>query len=225
MRQPVNGPCGRPLTPALTRRTWDATDLGPADLDHTDPGPTDLNAMAATVPTAVTGSGVPGRGRSVPGVVPLLRCVYNFNPHTSGSGPSTVSTPTVLDSSSRESRLTSPRVKPLSTSRRSRRRPRRRPHLLDDGRAAAPRDRGDRRGQARSPSKGDLATIGDPAQLAKAYEDGGARIISVLTEQRRFRGSLADLDAVRAGCTILVLRKDFIVGLYQIHEACALRST
>ena len=49
-----------------------------------------------------------------------------------------------------------------------------------------------------SPSKGDLATINDPAELAKAYEAGGARIISVLTEQRRFRGSLDDLDAVRA---------------------------
>ena len=72
-----------------------------------------------------------------------------------------------------------------------------------------------------SPSKGDLATIGDPAQLAKAYEDGGARIISVLTEQRRFRGSLADLDAVRAAVAIPVLRKDFIVGPYQIHEARA----
>ena len=47
-----------------------------------------------------------------------------------------------------------------------------------------------------SPSKGDLATINDPAELAKAYEAGGARIISVLTEQRRFRGSLDDLDAV-----------------------------
>ena len=72
-----------------------------------------------------------------------------------------------------------------------------------------------------SPSKGDLATIGDPAQLAKAYEDGGARIISVLTEQRRFRGSLADLDAVSAAVAIPVLRKDFIVGPYQIHEARA----
>ncbi|NMO04241.1 indole-3-glycerol phosphate synthase TrpC [Gordonia sp. TBRC 11910] len=72
-----------------------------------------------------------------------------------------------------------------------------------------------------SPSKGDLASIGDPAELAKAYESGGARIISVLTEERRFRGSLADLDAVRAAVNIPVLRKDFIVGPYQIHEARA----
>ena len=72
-----------------------------------------------------------------------------------------------------------------------------------------------------SPSKGELASIGDPAELARAYEDGGARIISVLTEERRFRGSLADLDAVRAAVDIPVLRKDFIVGTYQIHEARA----
>ncbi|AZG43772.1 indole-3-glycerol phosphate synthase TrpC [Gordonia insulae] len=72
-----------------------------------------------------------------------------------------------------------------------------------------------------SPSKGDLAAIADPARLAAAYEAGGARIISVLTEQRRFRGSLADLDSVRAAVNIPVLRKDFIVGPYQIHEARA----
>ena len=72
-----------------------------------------------------------------------------------------------------------------------------------------------------SPSKGALADIVDPAALATAYEAGGARIISVLTEERRFRGSLADLDAVRAAVQIPVLRKDFIVGPYQIHEARA----
>ena len=61
----------------------------------------------------------------------------------------------------------------------------------------------------------------DPAKLARAYEDGGARVISVLTEQRRFNGSLDDLDAVRAAVSIPVLRKDFIVRPYQIHEARA----
>ena len=66
-----------------------------------------------------------------------------------------------------------------------------------------------------------LATIADPAKLARAYEDGGARVISVLTEERRFHGSLDDLDAVRAAVSIPVLRKDFIVGPYQIHEARA----
>ena len=68
-----------------------------------------------------------------------------------------------------------------------------------------------------SPSRGELAPIGDPADLAKAYQDGGARVISVLTEGRRFNGSLDDLDAVRAAVSIPVLRKDFIVRPYQIH--------
>lgn len=72
-----------------------------------------------------------------------------------------------------------------------------------------------------SPSRGELAPIGDPAELARAYQDGGARIVSVLTEQRRFNGSLGDLDAVRAAVSIPVLRKDFIVRPYQIHEARA----
>lgn len=72
-----------------------------------------------------------------------------------------------------------------------------------------------------SPSRGQLAPIADPAELARAYESGGARVISVLTEQRRFNGSLADLDAVRAAVNIPVLRKDFIIRPYQIHEARA----
>jgi indole-3-glycerol phosphate synthase len=72
-----------------------------------------------------------------------------------------------------------------------------------------------------SPSKGSLASIADPAALASMYESGGARAISVLTEERRFGGSLADLDAVRAAVNIPVLRKDFIVSPYQVHEARA----
>ncbi|CAJ1583113.1 indole-3-glycerol phosphate synthase TrpC [[Mycobacterium] wendilense] len=72
-----------------------------------------------------------------------------------------------------------------------------------------------------SPSRGELAHIPDPADLARAYQSGGARIVSVLTEERRFNGSLADLDAVRAAVSIPVLRKDFIVRPYQIHEARA----
>lgn len=72
-----------------------------------------------------------------------------------------------------------------------------------------------------SPSKGDLAEITDPAALASAYEDGGASVISVLTEERRFRGSLADLAAVRAAVDIPILRKDFIVTSYQLWEARA----
>ncbi|HPE12192.1 MAG TPA: indole-3-glycerol phosphate synthase TrpC [Actinomycetota bacterium] len=72
-----------------------------------------------------------------------------------------------------------------------------------------------------SPSKGSLATIDDPAHLAQAYEAGGARCISVLTENRRFGGSLEDLAAVRAAVDIPVLRKDFIVTSYQLWEARA----
>ncbi len=73
----------------------------------------------------------------------------------------------------------------------------------------------------RSPSKGDLAAIPDPAVLACEYAAGGAGAISVLTEERRFGGSLADLHAVRAAVDTPLLRKDFIVSDYQLLEARA----
>ena len=73
----------------------------------------------------------------------------------------------------------------------------------------------------RSPSKGDLADIPDPAALASAYERGGAAAVSVLTEERRFGGSLDDLRAVRAEVRIPVLRKDFVVEHYQLLESRA----
>jgi indole-3-glycerol phosphate synthase len=72
-----------------------------------------------------------------------------------------------------------------------------------------------------SPSKGALAEIPDPADLAGEYAAGGARCISVLTEGRWFGGSLDDLKAVRAAVQIPVLRKDFVVSSYQVHEARA----
>ncbi|MDR1152490.1 MAG: indole-3-glycerol phosphate synthase TrpC [Bifidobacteriaceae bacterium] len=72
-----------------------------------------------------------------------------------------------------------------------------------------------------SPSKGPIASIPDPAALAAAYEDGGAAMVSVLTESRRFGGSLGDLKAVRAAVDIPVMRKDFVVTPYQVWEARA----
>ena len=73
----------------------------------------------------------------------------------------------------------------------------------------------------RSPSKGDLAPIGEPADLARTYAGAGAAAISVLTEERRFGGSLQDLVAVRAAVDTPLLRKDFLVGEYQVREARA----
>jgi indole-3-glycerol phosphate synthase len=72
-----------------------------------------------------------------------------------------------------------------------------------------------------SPSRGALAEIADPAGLASEYAAGGARCVSVLTEGRWFGGSLDDLAAVRAAVKVPILRKDFIVSSYQVHEARA----
>ncbi|MFT2816254.1 indole-3-glycerol phosphate synthase TrpC [Leifsonia sp. A12D58] len=72
-----------------------------------------------------------------------------------------------------------------------------------------------------SPSRGALAEIRDPAALAASYQAGGASAISVLTEGRRFGGSLDDLEQVRAAVSIPVLRKDFIGDPYQVFEARA----
>lgn len=72
-----------------------------------------------------------------------------------------------------------------------------------------------------SPSKGALAPIKDPAALACDYAAGGAAAISVLTEKRRFDGTLDDLRAVRAEVGVPVLRKDFITTSYELWEARA----
>ena len=72
-----------------------------------------------------------------------------------------------------------------------------------------------------SPSKGALADISDPASLADQYQEAGAAAVSVLTERRRFGGSLEDLDAVRSRISIPVLRKDFMIDEYQFLEARA----
>ena len=70
-----------------------------------------------------------------------------------------------------------------------------------------------------SPSKGELAQISDPAKLAKEYENAGASVVSVLTEERRFKGSISDFKEVRKNISIPMLRKDFIVDEYQIYES------
>lgn len=98
-----------------------------------------------------------------------------------------------------------------------------RPAALDVMAALAPAERVKIIAEVKraSPSRGPLAEITDPASLAVSYQTGGASAISVLTEGRRFLGSLADLEAVRAAVDIPVLRKDFIAEPYQVFEARA----
>lgn len=72
-----------------------------------------------------------------------------------------------------------------------------------------------------SPSKGSLAEIEDPASLALRYQQGGASVVSVLTEFRRFGGTLADFTAVREKSALPMLRKDFIVNEYLVRESRA----
>ena len=98
-----------------------------------------------------------------------------------------------------------------------------RPAALDALAALAPAERVKIIAEVKraSPSRGALAEIPDPAALAATYETGGASAISVLTEGRKFQGSLADLEAVRDVVSIPVLRKDFIAEPYQVLEARA----
>ncbi len=72
-----------------------------------------------------------------------------------------------------------------------------------------------------SPSKGDIRPRLDVAQVARDYEEAGAGALSVLTEERHFKGSLEDLRQARAASSLPVLRKDFIIDPYQVWEAAA----
>jgi len=72
-----------------------------------------------------------------------------------------------------------------------------------------------------SPSKGVLAEKFDPASLARAYEQGGAAALSVLTDQKHFQGSLSDLEGARSAGKLPVLRKDFTIDAYHVQEAAA----
>jgi indole-3-glycerol phosphate synthase len=73
----------------------------------------------------------------------------------------------------------------------------------------------------RSPSAGSLREAPDLGEIVTAYERGGAHALSVLTEGPNFDGSLEDLRAAKRACRLPVLRKDFVVDAYQVHEARA----
>jgi len=72
-----------------------------------------------------------------------------------------------------------------------------------------------------SPSAGVIRADLELADVVSAYERAGARALSVLTEESRFGGELADLEAARAASSLPILRKDFVVEEYQVHEALA----
>src|SRR5581483_9054576 len=71
----------------------------------------------------------------------------------------------------------------------------------------------------RSPSAGEIRSGAAPAEIVRAYEEGGAAALSVLTDEAHFGGSLEDLREARGACAMPVLQKDFLVDRYQLFEA------
>ena len=72
-----------------------------------------------------------------------------------------------------------------------------------------------------SPSKGVIRANYDVQEIAASYERGGATCLSVLTDEKYFKGSMRDLEVARSACSLPALRKDFVIDLYQVYESRA----
>ncbi|MGB0871756.1 MAG: indole-3-glycerol phosphate synthase TrpC, partial [Solirubrobacterales bacterium] len=73
----------------------------------------------------------------------------------------------------------------------------------------------------RSPSAGEIRPGSDVTEVVQAYDRGGAAALSVLTEQKHFGGSLADLDEARLATGLPILAKNFHLDPYQLYESAA----
>lgn len=75
-----------------------------------------------------------------------------------------------------------------------------------------------------SPSKGIIREDFNPVEIATAYQEAGASALSVLTEEKYFKGSLSSLKLIKEVCGLPILRKDFIIDAYQIYESCVMKA-